>query len=147
MIGISTLPQFATPVTLAHQEADMASQQEIKKARAAYLETLQARKRELADELRDIDAMINGVKMQTAGAALVPRTRGIRHGVSIKEQIAVMLKERGAPMHAADIADALRLQGVTLSEKDPKAVVVTAARRLVKDARAEQTGPNTFAAV
>jgi len=138
-----TRPELFATVSIEGEEAMAA--QDIRQTRAAYLSALQARRKELQDELRGIEAQIAAIHAQ---ATLSPaRRRGPRQGESIKEQVAQLLRTSQEPMYAGDIVDALLAQGVQLSEKDPRGVVVTAARRLIKHGRAVQTGPNTFAAV
>lgn len=121
---------------------DPMAAQQIKQARAAYVAALQERRRELLDELRTVERDIAAV--QAAAISFSPRARRTRNGVSVKEQIATILKGKGEPMYASDIVDVLQASGVTISEKDARATVVTAARRLVQQGRARQTGPNTF---
>ncbi|MEX2226990.1 MAG: hypothetical protein WEB52_11130 [Dehalococcoidia bacterium] len=117
----------------------MASQ-EVRQARTALV----TERRELAEKIRHIDLAIQALD-GVLGTSF--RTRTSRNGTSIKLRVYQLLREHGAPMHASAIVDALKAQNVALSEKDPRAVVVTAARRLIKEGRAEKVGPNTFQAV
>jgi len=144
-MGTDILTRSDLDDTLVPEVSAMATQ-DVRQARNAFLQALQTRKRELTEELRSIDAQIRGLQ-STQVPLTGPRRRGPRQGESIRVRVEQLLQASPSPLYAGDIVDTLRAQGVTLSEKDPRAVVVTAARRLVKEGKAQQTGPNTFEAV
>lgn len=63
---------------------------------------------------------------------------------TITEAVASVLVEHGHPMHADEVMEELQRRGMELSEKDPKATVVTALVRGTRRGVFVRTAPNTF---
>lgn len=66
-------------------------------------------------------------------------------GMTVPQATMRLLREAGRPMHADEIRRELEERGMTFSEKDPKATVVTALLRGERAGRFVRTAPNTFA--
>lgn len=79
-----------------------------------------------------------------------PGSQRIKRQDTVKARVERAVREaRGRPIHANEILHALQAEGVRLSEKDPKATVVTALLRLSRAASAadegvQSLGENTY---
>ena len=104
--------------------------------------TLNARRRALRDELKNIEQAIEAIDRAIASGA-APLTRAPRVG-TVKEAVANVVRTSPRPIHANDIVLALQAQGIELSPKDPKGTVVTALIRLRNARQVEAMGRNTY---
>jgi hypothetical protein len=105
---------------------------------------LDARYRFLIQQLNAVDQLR---KQLEAALAVLGETRsasrGRRPGPAsiIKPAIIEILKNAGGqPVHAQEILDAVKARGISVSEKDPKATIVTALLRMHRERMAR--GPH-----
>lgn len=105
------------------------------------LEVLQAR-------IREREAMHGHI------VALIPREPPVQDAnvnrdnwseLTVPEAALRLLGETRKPMHAEEIRSELESRGMSFSEKDPKATVVTALLRLSHRSLVRRVAPNVFA--
>ncbi len=65
--------------------------------------------------------------------------------LSVNDALQKVMREVGRPLHADDLLEALQERGMALSQKDPKATVVTALVRGTQKGTYVRTGPNIYA--
>jgi hypothetical protein len=108
---------------------------ELRQAKAA----LQARRRQLRDELKRVDEAIESLDRVLGSAPQRASRRG-----SVKAAVAEILKENAGVMHADEILDMVRGRGIELSGQDPKATIVTALIRLRDKGEVMSLGRNKW---
>ncbi len=115
--------------------------------------TLEIRKRHLENQLTTVKGILDQLD-HLIGDMVEPQRTGRKPGPTsvIKPIIINILKAaNGAPVHADTIMEGVRAEGIALSEKDPKATIVTALLRMHRNRMAhgetegvEKLGGNRF---
>lgn len=112
----------------------------------AHLEDMRHRVQLEEQLLQAMELLIQterGVPAQARGSLSAQVAERARRP-TIAEAVTSVLLEHGGPLHADEIMEQLQSRGIEMSDKDPKATVVTALVRGTKKGLFVRTGPNTF---
>lgn len=103
-----------------------------------------AERRELQTDLHHLDRLITTLEVYLGENHWQPQKRRPGRPGRVKPEIVRLLSVNGGIMHASEIVAALQRGGIRLSLKDPRAVVVTALLRMVKDGDVAAFGKNRY---
>lgn len=106
--------------------------------------TLEARRKHLLNQLEAVETILTEMDRLVASMS-APRVRERKRAPGptsvIKPAIIEILKAHpGEPLHADAILAAVRAKGISVSEKDPKATIVTALLRMARTRGEKESG-------